>query len=185
GVPLRSGGRLFGGWRPARRALVLAVLAALCVSVAVAVIGFALGVLKMLFGGPPPGSPLPPALVAARGFGQRTDLDTAAARLRGILVPDGSVLGVPDHVYYDDRTRAVALAWGSRPGLPADPASGLGIVVTEFRADITPGTFIKVLHEGAVLRQVSVAGRPAYWIARGEHFLFFEGPNGERMDSTL
>jgi hypothetical protein len=77
------------------------------------------------------------------------------------------------------------LAWGSRPGLPADPASGLGIVVTEFRADITPGTFIKVLHEGAVLRQVSVAGRPAYWIARGEHFLFFEGPNGERMDSTL
>lgn len=184
-APARSGGWWPRTWRPARRALLLAALAALLVIGVVAGIGFAIGGLKIVFGGPPPGSPLPSALVAERGFGQRTDLDTATARLGGLLVPDGSVLGAPDHVYYDDRTRAVALAWGARSGLPADPASGLGIVVTEFRADITPGTFIKVLHEGALLQHVAVGGMPAYWIARGEHFLFFQGPNGERLDSTL
>lgn len=104
------------GWRPARRALVLGLLAAILV-VGVAVgIGFALGGLRLHFGGPPPGSPLPPSVVAARGFGARTDMATAISRLGGVMVPDASVLGDPDHVYYHQQTQAVALAWGTRPG---------------------------------------------------------------------
>jgi hypothetical protein len=183
--PARARGWLPGGWRPARRALVLGVLAALLVIGLAAGIGFALGGLKIVFGGPAPGSPLPPALVAERGFGQRTDLATATGRLGTLLVPDAAVLGVPDHVYYDERTRAVALAWGARDGLPADAASGLSIVVTEFRADITPGTFTKVLDEGAVLQQTSVSGAPAYWLVGGEHFFFFRGPSGEPLQSNI
>jgi hypothetical protein len=79
----------------------------------------------------------------------------------------------------------VALAWGARPGLPADPASGLGVVVTEFRAEITPGTFTKVLYEGALLQQTSVSGNPAYWIAGGEHFFFFRRPNEQPLEATI
>jgi len=174
-----------GGWRPARRALVLAVLAAALVIGLVAGIGFALGGLRIVFGGPPPGSPLPPAVVTQRGFGERTDLDIAAERLGGLLVPTDAALGAPEHVYYDGRTRSVALAWGARPGLPADPASGLGAVVTEFRAEITPGTFTKVLYENALLERTAVAGHPAYWIAGGEHFLFFERPDGQPLETTI
>jgi hypothetical protein len=173
------------GWRPARRALVLGLLAVILV-VGVAVgIGFALGGLRLHFGGPPPGSPLPPSVVAARGFGARTDMATAISRLGGVMVPDASVLGDPDHVYYHQQTQAVALAWGTRPGLPADPRSGLGIVITEFRADITPGTFEKVLHEDALLERTSVGGRPAYWLAGGEHFFFFRGPDGEAVPTSI
>jgi len=182
--PLRAGTGFFG-WRPARRAVVLAILAVLLAIGVAAGIGFALGGLRIQFGGPPPGSPLPPEIVAERGLGTRTDLDTATAQLGALLVPDASVLGAPDHVYYDNRTRAVALAWGARPGLPADPRSGLSVVVTEFRADITPGTFSKVLHEGALLERTSVRGSPAYWIAGGEHFFFFQGPNGEPLESSI
>jgi hypothetical protein len=183
--PSRAGGWWHGGLRPARRALVLGFLAALVVIGLVAGIGFALGGLKIVFGGPPPGSPLQPALVVQRGFGQRTDLDGAAERLGGLLVPADPALGAPDHVYFDGPTRAVALAWGARPGLPADAESGLGVVVTEFRADITPGTFVKILHENALVERTAVRGAPAYWIAGGEHFFLFRGSNGEELDATI
>jgi hypothetical protein len=181
----RTRSRWSGVWRPARRALVLGVVAALLVIGLVAGIGFALGGLKIVFGGPPPGSPLPPELVVARGFGGRTDLGTAAERLGGLLVPTDSALGPPDHVYYDDGTGAVTMAWGARAGLPADPGSGLAVVLTEFRAEITSGTFTKVLYEGALLQRTSVAGHPAYWIAGGEHFFFFRRQNGEPLERTI
>ena len=174
-----------GGWRPARRALVLGVLAAVLLIGLVAGIGFALGGLKIIFGGTPPGSPLPPELVAERGFGQRTDLDDATRQLSGIFLPTDPALGQPDHVYYDARTGAVALAWGSRTGLPADPASGLGIVVTEMRADLTTGTFVKLLHEDAVLDTTNVKGAPAYWISGGDHFFFYLDANGNNVEGSL
>ena len=84
----RAGGRRGGRWS-------WRVLAALLVIGLVAGIGFALGGLRIVFGGPPPGSPLPPELVAERGFGQPTDLDTATQRLGGLLVPSDPALGAP------------------------------------------------------------------------------------------
>lgn len=183
--PSRDRGWWRGGWRPARRALVLGVLAAVLVLGLVAGIGFALGGLKIVFGGPPPGSPLPPELVAERGFGQRTDLDGATQHVGGLFMPADPALGAPDHVYYDSRTGSVALAWGSRSGLPADPASGLGVVVTELRAHLTSGTFIKLLHEDAVLDTTNVHGAPAYWISGGNHFFFYLDANDQQVEGTL
>lgn len=183
--PSRSRPAWLSGWRPMRRALVLAALAALLVVGLVAAIGFALGGIRIDFGGEPPGSPLPPALVARRGFGERTTLGDAARRVTGLLVPSDSALGEPDHVYFDSRTQAVALAWGARSGRPADPESGLALVVTEFRAEVTSGTFVKLVHEGAVLEMTNVDGAPAYWLSGGEHYFFFEGPDGEPLEATI
>jgi hypothetical protein len=174
-----------GRWRPARRAVVLGLLAALLVVGLAAAIGFALGGLRITFGGPPPGSPLPAAVVAERGFGQAVRLDEAEAALGLLLVPTDPELGEADHVYFDSRTESVALAWGDRPGLPADRDSGLGIVVTEFRADIGPQTFEKVINSGARVEVASVSGASAYWIEGGEHYFFFRDANGQVLDASI
>ncbi|HEX6475220.1 MAG TPA: hypothetical protein VF114_09085 [Candidatus Limnocylindria bacterium] len=173
------------GWRPARRGLVLGILAALLIVGLAAAIGYAVGGLRILHSGEPPGSPLAPELVAERGLGQRVTLEEAIEQLDGLLVPTDSTLGTPDHVYYDAGTDAVALAWTDRPGLPADPESGLGIVITQFRADIGPETFEKLLNEGVVVKQVVVGDTTGYWIEGGQHFFYFRDANGNVVDSTI
>ena len=130
----------------------LGVLAALLIAGLAAAVGIALGGLRILSSGDPPGSPLAPELVAERGLGERVTLDQAIDELDGLLVPTDAALGTPDHVYYDAGTDAVALAWADRPGLPADPESGLGVVVTQFRADIGP----RDLREAAATKGVAV-----------------------------
>jgi hypothetical protein len=172
-------------WDSARRALALAALAAILVLGLAAAIGIALGGLRIEFGGQPPGSALPPELVEERGFGQRTDLATATRHIGALLLPSEPALGAPDHVYYSAETTAVTLAWGTRPGLPADSRSGLSIVVTELRADIMPGTFIKLLHDDSILESTSVGGAPAYWVSGGDHYLYYLGPNDEPLELSL
>lgn len=185
GAAIRAGAPRTAGWRPARRALVLGILAAILIAGLAAAVGIALGGLRILDSGDPPGSPLAPELVAERGLGERTTLDRAIAELDGLLVPTDPALGTPDHVYYDAGTDAVALAWTDRPGLPADPESGLGVVVTQFRADIGPQTFEKLLNEGVAVEQVVVGDTTGYWIEGGQHFFYFRDANGEVVDSTI
>ena len=182
---IRAGNLPRAQWRPARRGLVLGLLAALLVAGLAAAIGFALGGLRITSGGPPPGSPLPAWVVAQRGFGQPVGMDEAAASLGELLLPTDPGLGDPDHVYFDSRTQSVALTWGERPGLPADPASGLGIVVTQFRADIGPQTFEKVINSGTHIERVAVGSAAGYWIEGGEHYFFFRDANGQVLDATI
>jgi hypothetical protein len=185
GAAIRSGVPRRAWWRPARRALVLGVLAALLVAGIAAAVGIALGGLRILGSGDPPGSPLAPELVAERGLGERVTLDRAVDELEGLLVPSDAALGQPDHVYYDGETDAVALAWTDRPGLPTDPDSGLGIVVTQFHADIGPETFEKLLNEGVAVEQVVVGSTTGYWIEGGQHFFYFRDAQGNVVDSTI
>jgi len=185
GAAIRTGTSRAPGWRPARRALVLGVLAAILIAGLAAAVGIALGGLRILGSGEPPGSPLPPELVAERGLGERVTLDQAIAELDGLLVPTDVALGTPDHVYYDTATDAVALAWSDRPGLPADPESGLGVVVTQFRADMGPQTFEKLLLEGAVIEQVVVGQTTGYWVEGGEHLFYFRDADGNVVDATI
>ena len=79
----------------------------------------------------------------------------------------------------------MALAWTDRPGLPADPESGLGVVVTQFRADIGPQTFEKLLQEGVVVEQVVVGQTTGYWVEGGQHFFYFRDAEGNVVDSTI
>ena len=185
GAAIRTGTPRAPGWRPARRAVVLGVLAALLLAGLAAAVGIALGGLRILGSGEPPGSPLPPALVAERGLGERVTLDRAIEKLDGLLVPTDASLGTPDHVYYDTATHAVALAWTDRPGLPAEPESGLGVVVTQFRADMGPQTFEKLLLEGAVIEEVVVGQTTGYWLEGGQHLFYFRAADGSVADTTI
>lgn len=185
GAAIRARPPRTAAWRPARRGLVLGFAAALLLAGAAAAIGIALGGLRIISGGSPPGSPLPDVLVAERGFGEATDLDAAATSLGALLEPNLPALGNPDHVFFDPRTGAAALTWGAREGLPADPDTGLGIVVTQFRADIGPDTFEKLINDGTRVEQVVVGGTTGFWIEGGEHFFYFRLADGEVLETTI
>lgn len=174
------------GRRPFRRALVLAAAAALLVVATAGAIGIGIGAIQIRFAD---GSPLPTprALVPNRGFGQPTTLAAAEAAVPfDVRVPTDPALGEPDAVYLGavPEGGTVTLAWGERPGYPAD-VTGLGVVVTEFRADIGPETFEKLILEGTSVERVIVNGQPGWWIEGGTHAFFYRDASGEIVDTTL
>jgi hypothetical protein len=174
--------------RPLRRGLVLGLAAALLVAGLAAAIGFALGGLRITFGEPSPGTGLPEEVVSARAFGDPIGLDELGVRL-GFepLAPTLPELGAPDHAYVAEPPAggSLALIWGDRPGFAADPESGIGLVLTEFRADIGPETFEKMITSGVSVESVTVNGMPGYWIEGGEHYFFYRDADGEVVDDTL
>jgi hypothetical protein len=80
---------------------------------------------------------------------------------------------------------AVTLLYGERPGFPADPVTGIGLIVTQFRADIGPEYFEKLIDTGVSVTPTSVGTSAAWWVAGGEHFFFYRDANGRQVDSTL
>jgi hypothetical protein len=174
--------------RPLRRGLGLGLVAAVLVVGVAAAIGFALGGLRITFSELTPGSAIPSEFVAERAFGEPVALEQLSRRLEFMpLAPTLAELGAPDHAYVAEPPAggALALIWGDRPGFAADRESGIGVVLTEFRADIGPETFQKMLRSGVEVEAVSVSGAPGYWIEGGEHFFFYRDADGEVVDDTL
>jgi hypothetical protein len=171
---------------PYRRALVLATAAVLILVGVVGAIGIGIGAIQIRFAD---GSPLPTPLASVpnHGFGQPTTLaDAQDAVPFDVRIPTDPVLGEPDAVYLAavPEGGTVTLAWGDRPGYPAD-ARGLGVVVTEFAADIGPDTFEKMILEGTSVEPVTVNGRPGWWIEGGVHAFFYRDASGRMVDTTL
>jgi hypothetical protein len=104
-----------------------------------------------------------------------------------LRVPGLTGLGEPDLVYLADPPRAgvVTLLYGDRGEYPADSATGVGLIVTQFRADIGPEVFEKMILEGVRVTAVSVNGNDAWWVAGGEHYFFYRDADGLMVDSTL
>jgi hypothetical protein len=184
----RPFGRSLPFGRPLRRGLGLGLVAALLVAGLAAAIGIALGGLRITFGGPSPGTAIPEQVVIERAFGDPVRLDQLAGRLAfEPVAPTLVELGRPGHAYVAEPPSggSLALIWGDRPGFAADRQSGIGVVLTEFRADIGPETFEKMLRSGIELESVTVNGAPGYWIEGGEHFFFYRDADGEVVDDTL
>ena len=174
--------------RPLRRGLGLGLVAALLVVGVAAAIGFALGGLRITFGGPSPGTAIPEEVVIERAFGDPVRLDQLTGRLAfDPVAPTLDELGAPDHAYVAEPPSggSLALIWGDRPGFAADDQSGIGVVLTEFRADIGPETFEKMVSSGVRVEPVTVNGALGYWIEGGEHFFFYRDADGEVVDDTL
>ena len=79
----------------------------------------------------------------------------------------------------------MTLLYGERSGFPTDPASGIGLIVTQFRADIGPDVFEKLIEGGVRVMPARVHGEPAWWVAGGDHFFFYRDAQGHIVDSTL
>lgn len=170
------------------RGLVLAIIATLLLVGIAAALGIALGGVRFVIGSGTP-APLPPGVAADRGLGRLVSLEEARSAVSfQIRLPAGTALGEPDHVYVSTLVPTggrVALVYGDRPGLPADPKSGIGVLITEFRADIGPDSFEKLIQQGVRVEEVAVNGATGYWVAGGQHFYYYRNADGAVVDDTM
>lgn len=175
----------FGIGRPVSRAVALALVATILLVGLVAAFGIGLGGLRLVFGPAP--SPLP-TMAVGPGLGEPTTLAGASTTVTFALrVPGLPELGDPDLVYLaaPPAGGAVTLLYRERDGFPADPATNIGLIVTQFRADIGPEIFEKLLNSGVRVTPANVHGNDAWWIAGGDHFFFYRDARGRVVDSTL
>jgi hypothetical protein len=116
-------------------------------------------------------------------LGERTTL-AATAGSAGFepLVPRAA--GRPNAVYLDFRN-AVSLAYRPRPGMPESRATGLGLLVTEFRGDFAPEYVGKIGGQATVIERLRVDGERAIWMEGAPHVFFYRHPDGSYVDETL
>jgi hypothetical protein len=183
---LRQPPRRFGLPRPISRGMALALAATVLLVGVAAAFGLGLGGLRLTFG-PVSLSPIP-SMMPGPGLGEPTSLaDARQAVTFALRVPGLAELGDPDLVYLADPPAggAVTLLYGERDGFPADPTTGIGLIVTQFRADIGPDLFEKLIDSDVSVTSTSVRANAAWWIAGGDHFFFYRDANGVRVESTL
>jgi hypothetical protein len=127
---------------------------------------------------PPPERPL--------DLGTRTTLAQAGDRLGfAPLVP--AVLGEPQGVYVRTGVPGgeLSLAYRARPGLPRARSTRLGLLVSEFRGDLSPEYVGKVIGQQTTAERLRVDGDRAIWIEGAPHFFFYRAPDGRFVETQL
>ncbi len=123
-----------------------------------------------------------PTLPAAPGsleLGTPVSLEDAQERAPFELsVPRDPELGPPDAVYSRGRPPAVTFAYRPKPGLPRIEAGPIGLLFTQFRADLDPGLIQKFIGPGTGTRRVRVGSAPGFWI-EGPHTFAYLDTNGQ------
>jgi hypothetical protein len=133
------------------------------------------------------GGPTPPTVTTkpgARldlGLGQRVTLEEARRRAGFPVLVPGTGLGRPDAVFVDPAVPAggrVDLVYRARPGLPASPFTDAGLLITEFRGQLAPEFFKKVVGAG-IVKEVVVSGGPGYFLSGDPHFFSYQDTTGQ------
>ena len=200
--PWQRSGRS-GAWstRPARRGLVLALVALLALAAIAGAVGLGLPGLRLIFGEAPPtavpslapaspGAPSPATVTpgpgmlgGSMGLGEALDPDDAAALDEragfAVRLPTIPGIGTPEAAWIDDRKGGqVTLLWPPSEIVPASDEPGIGLLISQFRGTMDNGFFTKIIDSGTVVAPVRVAGGQGYWLSGDEHLLFWEGPEG-------
>jgi hypothetical protein len=193
-VPAPARARLRGLLPPAglRRALVLALVSLLVLAGAVfAAVPSARDAVLEFFGlqgatVERPETLPPPPPVRALDLGVRTTLDEAAEQL-GFepLVP--AELGEPDGVYVRSGVPGgeLSLTYAVREDLPRARTTRLGLLLSEFRGDLSPEYLGKLAGPGTHVERLQVDGGRALWIEGAQHFFFYRAPDGEFIEHEL
>jgi len=172
--------RLVALRRPRRVALLAAAI--LMVAAGAAIAGIAIrGVLITV----DPTATASPRAGARLSLGEPVTLKRARARAGfPILVP--AALGPPDEVWIDERLAAtpVTLVYHPRPRLPRSTVSGAALLLTQMRAELDEAVLAKTVGSPQDIEQVTVAGRPGFWI-RGEHLVSYLARDGTSFQDTL
>jgi hypothetical protein len=101
-----------------------------------------------------------------------------------IVVP--SALPPPDavHLLEWELGTQVFISWVASEQLPQVGASGIGVLLAEFRANLNEQFFEKLIMAGTTVDGVEVAGAPAYWLAGAPHVFMFDAGGPLVEDST-
>jgi hypothetical protein len=127
---------------------------------------------------PPPERPL--------DLGARTTLAGAAERLGfDPLVP--AELGRPDGVYLRRGPPGgeLSLTYLPRAGLPRAHSTRLGLLLSEFRGDLSPEYLGKVVGQATKAERLRIGADRGIWIEGAPHFFFYRAPNGRFVDTEL
>ncbi|HEX2171645.1 MAG TPA: hypothetical protein VHL09_04300 [Dehalococcoidia bacterium] len=144
-------------------------------------------------GAPPPAvaptsqvSPTP--LGAGLFLGERTSLEAAQARRADpILLPDAPGLGLPDEVYFAplQGIDQVALLYHPRPDLREVPGTGVGLLLTQFRGDLDPRMYGKMIGPETEIEELTIGGERAVWLSGRPHLFVYRDPTGEFRDDRV
>ena len=119
-------------------------------------------------------------------LGERTTLDAARDEL-GFepLVPRAG--GPPDGVYVDGRVPGgrLSLAYRARTGLPEARSTGLGLLVDEFRGDLSPDYGAKIAGQATRVERFRIGGERAIWLEGAPHFFFYRLPDESFRNEEL
>ena len=182
-------------WRPARRAMVLAVAILLALAAVAAATGFGLPGLRLIFGPPPASISPPPSLEPSRSpaagapgasmsLGRQVDLaDLDAEAGFAVTWPDDPSIGPPDAAYIDDYRRGQV---EPRLGVAARAARHAGARGRSPHERVPRHGRQRRHQQDRVGRRdrqlVSVNGERGWWVSGDPHFFFYEGPNGVVSD---
>ena len=179
-------------WRPARRALILALAALLALAAIAGAIGLGLPGLHLTLVQPPTSpptfdasrSPAPGAPGSTLGLGKPVTLEAATTLVgRPIPLPRDPAVGPPDAVYVDTtRANQVALVWRDRADLPHSLEPGVGLVLMAFNGLAEDSYYEKMLGSDSTVEPVTVTGHRGLWIGGAAHFFFYRRSNGEVID---
>jgi len=135
----------------------------------------------------PTPTPLPSgALGSQLGLGLPFTLEDAQRQVKWrIEIP--ADLGLPDAVYVRTLPAGgeVTLVYARAIGIPVAGETGVAVLVTEVRGTIRGDYFAKQLGQDATIEQVTVHGRPGYWLAGSPHVVMFQDASGEPVPDTL
>ena len=196
--------RIVGSWwmpgrTPARRALGLALLLIVVAAAVAAAIGLGGPGIRLV--------PAPATVAPSTGAGSASPSpspSSIASPAPTIPGPPGSALGLGVPVAAGSAAGAVdfalrlppeattgaaasawlldgrlSLVWTPRPGLPATTDRDVGLILTQFRGDVDPGYFEKILTPGTTITPVAVGDASGYWISGQPHEIVYVNPSGE------
>jgi hypothetical protein len=174
--------------RPRRRRFAVALVASIVIAATAAIPSARAAVTNFLDIGVvrvhrelPPGSVSPTADLQ---LGDRTTLADARAQIP-VVVPTAGGFRTPDEVWLTGvGGGGVSLVYEARPGLPAAEHTGVGLLVQEFAGDIGSGFVNKYLTSSSRARRVTIGSNEGVFISGGDHFLFYDAPNGAEVRET-
>lgn len=117
-------------------------------------------------------------------LGDRVSLPEARRAVRfQVLAP--RALGPPDRVYLrrDIAGGELTLVFRARPGLPAADPTGIGALVSEFRADLAPELIRKIAPGATEVRQLRIGRSRALWLEGAPHAVLLRDAAGRILKS--
>jgi hypothetical protein len=118
--------------------------------------------------------------------GERVTLEEARSRAGfDVAVPDG--LGDPDETYFGTYLEhgVVTFVYEVEDDLPEARGTGVGALITEFRADVDVELIGKAADPATAIEPVTVNGGEGYWLTGEPHAVGYLDRNGRFQEDTL